>query len=112
MGKESIFLENRVELPFVGRHVCDVLPAEDHSSLIRRLKASDNAQGSGLAAAAGPQQRDKFIFLDRQSQIVQDNRAVIAFRNIYEINQWLTHFQILRKVSKQAAARILLKAGR
>ena len=64
MGEQRVFLENGVELPAVGRQMGDILAVEDDLALIRVLKPAQNPKGRRLAAAAGAQQCEKFIFTD------------------------------------------------
>ncbi len=86
MGEEGVALENGVDVALVGRHVLDVLAEEDDIALIGALKARDQAQRRGLAAAGGTQQRQKLVVIDIEIDIVQHDLPVEGFGHIFQLN--------------------------
>ena len=53
MREQRVILKHGIDLPLVGRHIVDSLPVEQHVAGCGLLEAADDAQGCGLAAAAG-----------------------------------------------------------
>ena len=70
MGKKRIILEHRIDLTPVRRQLGDIGPIEEDSPFIRRFKTGNEAERRRLAAAAGAEEGDKFIFRNRQVQAV------------------------------------------
>ena len=70
MGKKRIILEHRIDLAPVRRQLGDIGSLKEDAPFIRRLKAGDEAERRRLAAAAGAEEGDKFIFRNRQVQAV------------------------------------------
>ena len=54
--EQGVVLEDRVDVPLVGRQPGDVLALEFDQPRGRRLEPADHPQGGGLAAAGRPQQ--------------------------------------------------------
>ena len=82
MREKCVFLENGIQLPFVGRERSDVFSVKDDLSLIWRFKTADQTERGGLSTAAGTKKCEKFILTDIEVQIVQDHLAVIRFGNM------------------------------
>jgi len=70
MGKKRIILEHRIDLAPVRRQLGDIGSLKEDAPFIRRLKAGNEAERRRLAAAAGAEEGDKFIFRNRQVQAV------------------------------------------
>ena len=70
MGKQSVALEHRIDLPLIGGHIVDPAFIEDDVSRRRRQKPSDDAQRRRLAAAGGPQEGQKFVVVNVEINIV------------------------------------------
>ena len=70
MGKKRIILEHRIDLAPVRRQLGDIGSLKEDAPFIRRLKTGDEAERRRLAAAAGAEEGDKFIFRNRQVQAV------------------------------------------
>ena len=83
MGKQGIFLENRVQLSFIGGQLADICAVKNNFAGVSSFKAADNAEGCGLAAAAGAEKCDEFIFFNRKVQIIQNHCPVKAFGDVY-----------------------------
>ena len=88
MGKQGVFLEHGVDVPFMGGHVVDPVAHKQHIALIRVHKAADDPQGGSFSAAGGAQQRDKLVVMDVQADIVQDNLPVKGFGDILQLDDF------------------------
>ena len=53
MGKKGIFLENRVDLSFIGRKLGNFNSVKQYFAAARLLKACDDTKRRGFAASAG-----------------------------------------------------------
>ena len=62
--EQGVFLEHRVDGPFVGRDSINPHPVEQNISRGRRLKTTDDSERGGLAAPTGSEQREEFLILD------------------------------------------------
>ena len=51
MREKSVFLENGIQLPFVGRERSDIFSVKDDLSLIRCFKAADQTERGSLSTA-------------------------------------------------------------
>ena len=69
--EQGVLLEHRVDAALVGGDARHVLALEQHLAGGGHFKPADDAQQRGLAAAGGPQQRDKFALADVQVDVVQ-----------------------------------------
>ena len=85
MGKQGIFLEYSIQISLVGRQIGDVCSIKDHLPGIGIFKSSQDAQGSGLTAAAWSQKGEKFVFPDRKIQLIQDDLIPKTFGYINQI---------------------------
>jgi len=91
MGKQGVLLEDRVDLPLMGRHVVDPRAVKEHVARGGLLKAADDAQHGGLAAPGGAQQREKFLIVDIQVNVVQNDVLVKPHHAIRQADQLLGH---------------------
>ena len=91
MGEEGVALEDGVDLPAVGRQIVDLLTVKQHLARRRRQKSADDPQGRGLAAARGPQQRQKFMVVDVEIDAVQHRLPVKFHGQIRQTNQLFSH---------------------
>ena len=82
MGKQGILLENRVDVPLVRRQTVDALAVKNDVAAFRLQKSADDPQRGGFAAAAGTEDRHKFLFADVQVDMIEDNFAVKAEENV------------------------------
>ena len=87
--EERVFLEDRVDAALVGRQRGNILPAEEHLPLRRRLESADDAQRRRLAAARRPKQGNEFLLADVKVDILQNLHAVKLLRDADEVNQML-----------------------
>ena len=85
MRKQGVFLEYSIQISFIGRQMGDVCPVKDHFSGIGIFKSSQDAQSSGLTAAAGPQKGEEFVFPDGEIQFIQDDLIPETFGYINQI---------------------------
>ena len=91
MREQRVFLEYGVDLAAIGRHVVDALPVEKDISGRGRLKAADDPQGCGLAAAAGTEQCEKLVIVDSQVDVVKHSLSVKAHGHVLETNEFFCH---------------------
>ena len=82
MREQRIFLENGVHVPFVRRQPVDALSVKDNVAAFGLNKASDDPERGGLAAAAGTEDRDKFLFVDVEVDMVENDLSVKPNKNI------------------------------
>ena len=83
MRKQSVFLEDRVDMPLMRRDIVDALAHKDDVPLVGRLEAADDAQGRRLAATGGAQQGDKFVVVNVQADAVQHWLPVEGFGDAF-----------------------------
>ena len=89
VGEESVALKDGVHVALVGRHVVDPIAHEDHIALIRCLKAADDAQRCGLAAAGGAEKRQKLIVVDVQIDVVQHDLAIKGLGDVFQLDNFV-----------------------
>ena len=82
MGKQGILLENRVDVPLVRRQTVDALAVKNDVAAFRLQKSADDPQRGGFAAAAGTEDRHKFLFVNIQVNMIEDDLAVKTEKNI------------------------------
>ena len=90
MGKQSVFLKYRIQLPLIGRLRADFLSVENDAALVRVQKAAQNPKQGRLSAAAGAKQGYEFLFVNIQIDSLQDDLTVEAFHDISKANQFLS----------------------
>ena len=86
--EEGIALKDGVDVALVRRNVVDALSEEENVPLIGRFKAADHAQGRGLAAAGGAEQREEFVVVDVEVDVVENGFAVKLFGDAPELNDF------------------------
>ena len=64
MREQGVFLEDRIQLPLVGRLFADLLPVKDHAPLVRIQESAQDPQERRLPTPAGSEQGDKLIFIN------------------------------------------------
>ena len=92
--EQGILLEHRVDLPLLRRQLRDVLPVEQDAPLVRQLKAAYEAQCRRLATARRPQERQEFIFVNGQVQVLEDLTAAIELVDMLESQQFFRQFSL------------------
>ncbi len=103
VGEERVALEDGVDVALVRGHIVDTLAHEDHVALVRGLKAADDAQRRGLAAARGAEQGEKLIVIDIEIDMVEHYFAVKSLGDVLELHD-LFHAAFLqqkRRMPKQ-----------
>ena len=91
MREQRIFLEHRVDLPFVRRNVVDPHPVKGHITGCRRCKPADDAQRCGLTTAAGPKQCEEFGIVDVEIDVIENQLVVKRHAEIPQANQLFGH---------------------
>ena len=82
VGEQGVFLEHRIDIALMGRHIVDAFSHKNNVALIRVGKAADNPQRSGLSAAGGTEKGNKFVIVDIQTDIVQNAFSVKGLGDI------------------------------
>jgi hypothetical protein len=67
--KESVVLKHHADIAPVGRDAGDILAVDAHRAAIGLDETGQNHQDGGFARAGWPQQRNKFVFPDFQTDI-------------------------------------------
>src|SRR5262249_45745310 len=88
MRKQGIALEHHVDRPAVRRHASEVGAVEQHAPLVRRLKAREQAQQRGLAAAGGAKQGKEFTLENVERQPIDADHATETLADTLEPDQW------------------------
>jgi hypothetical protein len=89
VGKERVVLEQQPDIALIG-------PLPDHGfacdlddAFVGILEAGDEAQRGGLAAAAGPQQRDRLAGGDRERHVVDCGGRAEPLVDVAELDHGL-----------------------
>ena len=91
MREQRIFLEHRVDLPFVRRNVVDPHPVKGHITGCGCCKPADDTQRRGLAAAAGPKQCEEFGIVDIKVDVIENQLVVKRHAEVPQANQLFGH---------------------
>ena len=91
MGKQGVFLEHGVDLPLMRRNVIDPHTVKGHITGCGRGKPTDDPQRGGLAAPAGPKQREEFGIVDVKIDVVENQLVVKRHAEIPQANQLFGH---------------------
>ena len=95
-GEQRIFLKDGVEMPLVGRNVCDIFAVKKDAARVGIQEPSDDAERCRFSTARRAKQRNKFTVFDFQVDVIKDNITVKAFRHIDKLNDIVVcHFLIL-----------------
>ena len=70
--EESITLKDSVDLTAVRREIVDTLSVEKDLAEIGGLKAADNTESSGFAAARRPEEGNKFLVVNFEIDVIED----------------------------------------
>ena len=94
MREQGVALEHGVDVALVRRHVVDPITEKHHVAGVGRLKAADDAQRRGLAAAGGAEQRQKLVVIDIQVDVVENLVPVVGLGDILELNDLLVFVHV------------------
>ena len=83
MWKQRIFLEYRIDLPFIWRKLGDLNAVKQHLSTAWFLKSCDDPQGCCFSTAAGSQKRKEFVFVDIQVDSPEHLLVIKIFCEIF-----------------------------
>ena len=72
MREKRVFLKYGVQIPLVGRKICNILSIKNDFPAVRGLKSAQNTERCSFSAAAGAKKGEKFILPYRKIQFVQD----------------------------------------
>ena len=101
MRKQCVFLKYRIQLPFIRRHIRDILPVENHMPLALIQKSPENSQKCCFPASAGSQQCHKFILINIEIDSLQHQCTVKVLYDILKLYQ-LFLFHCLRLLKTAA----------
>lgn len=79
MGKQGIFLKNRIDGPFVGGNIEQWFAFKQDIPGIRGLKTPNHPQQGGFAAAAGAEDGQEFVGANVKIDFVDDGLFPVAF---------------------------------
>ena len=83
MGKKGIILEDRVDLPFIGRDIIDQRTVEIDLAAGRRLESADDPERRCLSASGRIEQRHKGLVPDAQIDGIQDTVSAEIHRQVF-----------------------------
>ena len=69
MRKQRVLLEDRVDVPLVGRKRRYIFSVEIHAAFVGVFEPRDDAQRRGLATTGRAQHRDEFVIVDVQGDV-------------------------------------------
>src|SRR5438132_1631502 len=84
VGKESVRLEDRVDVAFVRRQGAHLAAGEVDAALGRLFEASDHPQGRRLPATGRAEEREEAAPLDLEGQTVDGDDVVESLRDVVE----------------------------
>jgi hypothetical protein len=90
MGEQRVGLEDRVDVPLVGRALRDVVAAEEDAAVGGLLEAADHAQRGGLSTARGPEQGVERAARHLEIERVDRRHVAEALRDPLEADVGLT----------------------
>ena len=100
MRKQRIALEYRAYRPFFGRPLGEVHAVEHDAPAIGQVESCNHAQQGGLAAAGGPEQREKLAGFDVDADAVDRGELAEPARHVLDFEQ--RHRGRTRPVQKMA----------
>ncbi len=84
--EEGVVLEDRVDVPLVGRQPGDVLALELDEARCRGLEPADHPEGGRLAAAGRSEEREELAGLDLEVDVIDDHGLAVALDDIYQLD--------------------------
>ena len=88
MRKQCIVLEYGIDVPLVGRDLCDILTVH-HDLTFRRIQESGNDPKQRCLTAAGrTKQGDKLVLIDVERDALQDDRVVKCLDDVFYFDQF------------------------
>ena len=84
--EQRVVLEDRVDVALVGRRAGDVDALEAQGPGRRGLEAGDHAQGRGLAAARGAEEREELARGDREAGVVDRHELAEALGDVVDLD--------------------------
>ena len=91
VGEQGVFLKDRIDGPLVGRDRIHPHAVEQHIARGGRLKTTDDAQGGGLAASTGAKQREEFLIIDIQVDVIKHDLVVESHGTVVQADQLFGH---------------------
>ena len=89
--EQGVFLENRIDLPLIGRNVINPHAIEQDVSRCRHRETSDNTQRGGFSAPAGSEKREELLIIDVQIDVIENLLVVESHAEIPQANQLFGH---------------------
>jgi hypothetical protein len=97
VGEKGVILKYDIGVALIGRQVVDDLAINENVARVRVFQASDQPQRGGLATTAGPQQREKLTFRNRQTQVVHGDDVAKPFCHPHQFNAGNPFHDTLRR---------------
>ena len=88
VGEQGVALEDRIDLPLVGRNVVDALAVKDDRAFILLQEAAQDTQQRGFTAAGRTEQRHKFVFINIQIDTFEHDLSVKILDDVPEFDQF------------------------
>ena len=89
VGEEGVVLENGADGALIGWQVGNIDSIENYSPGVWNFKSSADSEEGCFPAAAGPQKRKHFTFINGKRHIVEYGILAVAFRNILKAQNFL-----------------------
>ena len=91
MGEQGVFLKDRIDGPLIRRDRIHPHAVEQHITRGGRLKTTDDAQSGGLAASTGTKQREEFLIIDIQVDVIKHDLVVESHGTVVQADQLFGH---------------------
>ena len=91
MGEQGVFLEHGVDRPFMGRNIINPHAVKQNVPGGRRQKTTDNTERGCFAAPTGTQQREEFLIIDIQIDVIQHDGIIVVHDTVGQTNEFFGH---------------------
>ena len=95
MGEERVFLEYGVDLPLMRGDALHIRAVDIDLARIGGDKARDDAEQSGLAAAGGAEQGQKFAVPDIEADVIEGEIAAVILGDVLQFDEFFVLFHIV-----------------
>ena len=92
VGEESVFLENGVDGPAVGRKIAYILAVQQNFTACRQFEARNHTQGCRFTAARRTEEGDKLAFAHVKIDIFDNGNSVKFFANVNQLDDVIGFF--------------------
>jgi hypothetical protein len=96
--EEAVVLKHRVDVALVRRDALHVLATDSDEALVGLFEAGEHAQGGGLAAPAGAEQRQELTRLHVEVESIDGHHRAESFGDVGQLDAAaLTHDGCIRR---------------